>query len=161
MPTFDVVSKVDHAEVDNAVHQAHREISQRFDFKGTNASIERSEEGITLQASSADRVDAVRAVLVEKLTKRKVSPRVLDAGKMEPAAGGSFRQLVTIKEGLTSELAKQVVKEIKDAKMKVQASIQGDLVRVSGKKRDDLQAAIALLKEKEHDRPLQYVNFRD
>jgi len=161
MPTFDVVSKVDLAEVDNAVHQAQREVGQRFDFKGTNAHLVRSDEGITIQASTADRVDAARGVLVEKLTKRSVSPRVLDPGKMENAAGGSFRQLVRIKEGLTQELAKAIVKQIKDAKMKVQASIQGDLVRVSGKKRDDLQAAIALLKESDHDRPLQYVNFRD
>ncbi len=161
MPSFDVVSKLDHHEMDNAVDQARRETTQRYDFKGTETSIEKTEEGIVIRSNSEGRVDAARDVLESKAVKRKVSLKALDAQKPQPAGGQMWRQLIKLKEGVEKEKAKEIVKAIKDAKMKVQASIQGDLVRVNGKKRDDLQEAINLLKEKDFDLPLQYINFRD
>jgi len=161
MPSFDVVSKLDHHEVDNAVDQARREIVQRYDFKGTESSIEKTEEGLVLRSNSEGRVDAVRDVLESKLLKRKISLKSLDVQKAQPAGGQMWRQLIKLKEGVAQDKAKEIVKAIKDSKMKVQAAIQGDAVRVTGKKRDDLQEAIALLKEKDFDLPLQFTNFRD
>lgn len=161
MPSFDVVSKLDHHEVDNAVDQARRETTQRYDFKGTETSIEKNEEGIVIRSNSEGRVDAARDVLESKAVKRKVSLKALDAQEAQPAGGQMWRQLIKLKEGVEKEKAKEIVKAIKEAKLKVQASIQGDLVRVNGKKRDDLQEAIVLLKEKDFDLPLQYINFRD
>lgn len=161
MPTFDVVSKLDHHEVDNAVDQARREISTRFDFKNSSAEIEKSGEGITLRGDSHGRVDAVLKVLNDKVAKRNLSIKVLDPQTPQPAGGQMWRQLIKLKEGVDIETAKQIVKLIKDEKFKVQASIQGDLVRVSGKKRDDLQQVIAFLKGQDFRTPLQYVNFRD
>lgn len=161
MPTFDIVSKIDQQEIENALNNAKKEIATRFDFKDTGTVIEREGEGIRIRADSAGRVDQARAVFEDKLTKRNVSIRVLDAQKVEPAGGMTHRQLIKLKEGLSQEKAKELVKLLKETKLKVQASIQGDLVRVSGKKKDDLQEAIAFLRGQDLGQPLQYVNFRD
>lgn len=161
MPTFDVVSKLEHHEIDNAVNQAQKEVATRYDFRDTGTEITRGEDGIRIAGNSQQRVDAARAVLEEKLAKRRVALTSLDPQAMVPGGGGIFRQLVKLKEGLTPEKAKEVVRTIKDSKLKVQGSIQGDLVRVSGKKKDDLQEAIAFLRSKDFEQPLQYVNFRD
>jgi cyclic-di-GMP-binding protein len=161
MPSFDVVSEIDKHELDNAIQQAKREIENRFDFKGTESSIEKTEEGVVLRASSEGRVDAVYGVLEDKVLKRKLSLKILDAQKSQPAGGQMHRQLVKLREGVSTEKAKEIVKAIKDSKLKVQASIQGDCVRVTGKKRDDLQEAIAMLRDRDFDLPLQFKNFRD
>jgi len=161
MPSFDVVSKTDQHEVENALNQASKEIAQRYDFKGTDTTIERTDEGIVLRANSEGRLDAARDVLESKMVRRQVSLKSLDAEEPQKAGGQMWRQLIKLKEGVSKEKAKDIVKAIKDGKFKVQASIQGDSVRVSGKKRDDLQATIAFLKEQDFDLPLQYVNFRD
>jgi cyclic-di-GMP-binding protein len=161
MPSFDVVSKVDQHELTNALDQAKREIGSRFDFKGADASIEQTEEGLVLKANSEGRVDAIRQVLEDKIVKRKLSLKILDAQKVQPAGGMTYRQLLKLRDGVSTEKAKEIVKAIKDSKSKVQAAIQGDLVRVTGKKRDELQEIIALLKSKDLDLPLQFVNFRD
>ena len=161
MPTFDVVSELDHHEVDNAVDQANRELAQRYDFKGTESSIEKTEEGLVIRSNSEGRLDAARDVLESKLVKRKVSLKSLDPQTAQPAGGKTWRQLIKLKEGIEKDKAKEIVKVIKDAKNKVQGSIQGDVVRVSGKKRDDLQECIAMLKEQDFDLPLKYKNFRD
>lgn len=162
MPSFDVVSQVDEQEVRNAVDQAARELSTRFDFKNTNSSIELKEMSIEMNSSSADRLTAVRQVLEEKLVKRKVSLKSLDYGKVEDAAGGTVRQTVKIVAGISSDKAKAVNKAIKDLGLKgVQSQTQGEQVRVTGKKRDDLQAVITHLKEADLEIPLQFENFRD
>lgn len=161
MPSFDIVSEIDKHELDNAIQQTRREIETRFDFKGTEATIEQTDEGIVLRANSEGRVDGIYSVLEDKILRRKLSLKILDKQKVQPAGGQMFRQLVKLREGIATEKAKEIVKIIKDSKMKVQASIQGEAVRVTGKKRDDLQAAIALLKEKDLELPLQYKNFRD
>lgn len=164
MPTFDVVSEIDMQEVKNAVDQAQREITNRFDFKGTNSSIELDDKGmvLTLETASEDRLFALRQVLDEKLVKRQVSLKCLDEGKVEDAAGGRARQKITLKQGISADAAKKINILIKDMKLKgVQSSTQGDQVRVSGKKRDHLQDVIAALKETEMDLPLQFQNFRD
>ena len=161
MASFDVVSKVDHHELDNALDQTKRELAQRYDFKGTETSIERNEEGIILRSNSEGRIDGARDVLESKVVRRKLSIKILDPQQAQPAGGKQWRQVVKLKEGVAKDIAKEIVKEIKDGKTKVQASIQGDCVRVTGKKRDDLQNVIAMLKEKEFDVPLQFENFRD
>jgi len=161
MASFDVVSKLEMHEVENAVQQAKKEVGQRYDFRGTNASIEKSDAGITIKADGEGRVEAALSVLRDKLVKRKVPLLALDPQPVEPGAGKGYRQLVKLKQGVEKDKAKEIVKVIKASKMKVQASIQGDLVRVTGKKRDDLQAAISLLKESDLGLPLQYENFRD
>jgi uncharacterized protein YajQ (UPF0234 family) len=161
MPSFDVVSKVDWSEIQNALDQASREVSQRFDFKDTDTSLEKTEEGIVVRAASEDRARAAVGVLQEKLVRRKVSLKHTDVGEPTPGPKGSARLLIKIKEGVEQDAAKAILKLIKDEKLKVQASIQGDLVRVSGKKRDDLQGVIALLRAKDLGIELQYVNFRD
>lgn len=160
MPSFDVVSKLDRHEVDNAVEQARREVSTRFDFKDTGTVIEKTAEGIVLRSSTEGRLAAALGVLEDKLVKRKVSLKALDPQK-PVQSGQSWRQLVKLKEGVDLERAREIVKTIKDAKFKVQAAIQGDLVRVSGKKRDDLQQVIALLRTRDFGLPLQFVNFRE
>lgn len=160
MPSFDVVSEVNMQEVRNAVDQANREISTRFDFKGSDARVEQTEDTLTLHASSEFQVDQVMDVLLNKLAKRGVDIACLDKGKVE-VAGAKARQSVTLRQGINAELAKKIVKLIKDSKIKVQVSIQGEQVRVSGKKRDDLQETIALLRQTKLDLPLQYTNFRD
>lgn len=162
MPSFDVVSKVDWAEVKNALDQATRELAQRFDFKGTNAQIERNDEGVVLQANSEDRVRAALDVFEQKLVRRKVSLKHLEKKDPEPGPKGSSRQRVLIKEGIETDKAKEIVKLVKGSKLKVQAAIQDKGVRVSGKKRDDLQSVIQLLKgADELGLDLQFQNFRD
>lgn len=161
MPSFDVVSKLDQHEVDNARNQASKEIAQRYDFKGTDTTIDQTDEGIVIRSNSEGRLDAARDVLETKMVRRQVSLKSLDPQQPQQAGGNTWRQLIKLKEGVSTEKAKEIVKAIKDSKLKVQASIQGDAVRVSGKKRDDLQSTIALLKEKDFDLPLQFVNFRD
>jgi uncharacterized protein YajQ (UPF0234 family) len=162
MPSFDIVSQVDMQEVRNAVDQAARELSQRYDFKGTGSSVELSGDTIEMRSASEDRINAVRQVLEEKLVKRKVSLKSIDHGKVEDAAGGTVRQVSALKAGISSDKAKEVNKAIKDLGLKgIQSQTQGDQVRVTGKKRDDLQAVIAALKEKDLDIPLQFENFRD
>ncbi len=162
MPTFDVVSEVDQQEIRNAVDQAGREVANRFDFKNTNSSVELEEEAITLRSSTEDRLIALRQVLEEKLVKRKVSLKVLDYGKVEEASGATVRQEVKLVAGISSDKAKELNKFIKALGLKgVQSQTQGEQLRVSGKKRDDLQAVIAALKDEDFGIPLQYQNFRD
>ncbi len=164
MPTFDIVSEINMQEVKNAVDQASREISTRFDFKDTNSSIDLDEKGmlLTLETASEDRMIALRQLLDEKLIKRSVSLKTLDPGKVEEASGGRARLKITLKAGVSSDMAKKINTAIKDMKLKgVQSQTQGDQVRVTGKKRDELQAVIASLKEAELDLPLQFQNFRD
>lgn len=161
MPTFDVVSKIEQHELENALKQAQKEVETRFDFKGAGAEIERTTDGIVLKANNDGRVAALFQVLTEKVVRRNLSPKILDPQPPAPAGGSTWRQLVKLREGVEKEKAKEVVRVIKDSKLKVQAAIQGDLVRVTGKKRDDLQEAIAFLRGHEFDMPLQFVNFRD
>jgi uncharacterized protein YajQ (UPF0234 family) len=161
MPSFDVVSKLEHHEVDNALDQARREVAQRFDFKDTQTEIEKTKEGIVIRSSSEGRCTAAYDVLAEKMVKRKVSLKALKPGEPKPAGGSTFRMVVELKEGIDQDTARKIVKLLKDSKTKVQAAIQGDVVRVSHKKRDALQEAIALLKKEEFDLPLQFQNFRD
>ncbi|MBL8602015.1 MAG: YajQ family cyclic di-GMP-binding protein [Myxococcales bacterium] len=161
MATFDVVSKVNQAEVDNALLQTSKEIGTRFDFRDTSASCERTSEGIALEANSEGRVEAILEVLKGKLVKRGVSLKHVDPQKAVPGGKGLFRQLVKIKEGIDRENARKVIEVIKGSKIKVQAAIHEDTVRVSGKNRDDLQAAIALLRQQELPFEMQYVNFRE
>ena len=160
MPSFDVVSEVDHHEVANAVDQANREVGTRFDFKGSDSSFELKENVITMRTGSEFQLEQMLDVLHSKLSKRGIDLECVEAGEPEIMAKTATRD-VTIREGIDTELARKIVKRIKEAKMKVQASIQGDQVRVTGKKRDDLQTAIAFLKEAELGLPLQFKNFRD
>jgi uncharacterized protein YajQ (UPF0234 family) len=161
MPSFDIVSKTDLAEVDNALDGIRREIAQRFDFKGSKCTIERKENDITLLADDEPKLKQMQDLMKVYFTRRNVDPKALDFKTQERAAGDAVRQVVTIKQGIDREVAKTLIKEIKDSKMKAQVSIQGDELRVSGKKRDDLQEAIALVKKLDVELPLQYVNFRD
>jgi hypothetical protein len=161
MPSFDVVSKVQQNEVDNAFNQAEREIVQRFDFKDTQTELERTPEAITIRSSSEDRAKAALTVLQDKLVKRKVSLRFFDPGKPEKTSKGGARIVVKIKEGIEVEKARAIVQAIKDAKLKVQAGIQESQVRVNGKNRDDLQAAIQALRARDFGIELQFVNMRD
>ncbi|RIK06696.1 MAG: YajQ family cyclic di-GMP-binding protein [Acidobacteria bacterium] len=159
-PSFDVVSELDMQEVRNAVQQASKEIQTRFDFKGTGTSIELKDEAIEVRSGTDQRLNAAVQVLEEKLVKRKVSLKALDKGKLEDAAGGTYRQEIKLNQGVPTEKAKEMVKLIKGMKLKVQAAIQGDSLRVSGKKKDDLQAVMAALKEKDFGIPLQFTNYR-
>jgi len=162
VPTFDVVSEVDMQELRNAVDQASREISTRYDFKGTDSSIELGDKAIELHTESEHRLAALTQVLEEKLVKRKVSLKSLEYGKVEDAAKGTVRQTVKINVGINQEKAKAIGKFIKElGKKGVSHQIQGDQLRVSGKKRDDLQDTIAALREHDFGIPLQFVNFRD
>jgi uncharacterized protein YajQ (UPF0234 family) len=162
MPTFDVVSALDMQEVRNAVDQARREVSTRFDFKGTDSTIDLDDQSITLHTSTEDRLTALRIVLEEKLVKRKVSLKALDYGKIEEASGGRARQKVALQAGISTDKAKAINSFLKNLGMKgVQSQTQGDQVRVSGKKRDDLQSAIAALRDGDFGIPLQFENFRD
>ena len=162
MPTFDVVSEVDRQEVRNAVDQAQREIANRFDFKNTNSSIEQNELVLTLRTVSEDRLVALRTVVEEKLVKRGVSLKGLDCGKVEEATQNTVRQVVTITVGISGEKAREINRMIKEKGPKgVSSQTQGDAVRVNGKKRDDLQAVITLLKGADLGIPLQFNNFRD
>ena len=161
MPSFDIISQVNQVEVRNAIDQANKELSTRFDFKGSNARAELADKALSLYADDDFKMKQVIDIVAGKLTKRGVDIRALKYGEIEKVAGNKVKQVVTIRVGVDQELAKKIVKLIKDAKMKVQASIQGDTVRVSGAKRDDLQAAIALVRKSITDFPLQYENFRD
>jgi uncharacterized protein YajQ (UPF0234 family) len=160
MPSFDIVSEVDWHEVDNAVDQANREIGNRYDFKGSAARVERSEAVVTVHADNEFQVRQAADILHNKLAKRGVELGALDSAEPEEA-GGKARQVITVRSGIEPDLARRIVKMIKAGKIKVQASIQGEQVRVSGKKRDDLQAVIAMLKESDIGLPLQFTNFRD
>jgi uncharacterized protein YajQ (UPF0234 family) len=161
MPAFDIVSKTDLAEVDNALANMTREMSQRYDFKNSKAKIERKEAEITIDADDELKLKQMHELLQGHLARRKINAGVLDYKSMEKAAGQAVRQKVVIRQGIDRELAKRLVKEIKDGKFKVQVSVQGDELRVSGKKRDDLQAVIQHVKGLSVEQPLQYVNFRD
>jgi uncharacterized protein YajQ (UPF0234 family) len=161
MPSFDVVSKVDWHEIDNALGQATKEISQRFDFKDTKTTIELKEQAFQIESADEAKLKAAIEVLEGKLAKRKVPLGALDRGTIEKASAGRARQTIKVRSGLETDTARAIAKHIKDSKMKVQAAIQGDTVRVTGKKRDDLQEAIALLREMKSAQPLQFENFRD
>ncbi|MDA8232572.1 MAG: YajQ family cyclic di-GMP-binding protein [Magnetospirillum sp.] len=161
MPSFDIVSKTDMAEVDNALAGIAREIGQRFDFKGSQCSVERKDQTITVVADDQTKLDQMHELLKVYFTRRKVDPKALDFQAVQKASGDTLRQEVIVKQGIDKDVAKVLVKEIKDSKIKVQVAIQGDELRVSGKKRDDLQEAIALVKKLDVDLPLQLVNFRD
>ncbi|MEZ7972245.1 MAG: YajQ family cyclic di-GMP-binding protein [Pseudomonadales bacterium] len=160
MPSFDVVSEVDFHEVTNAVDQANRELKVRFDFRGVDARFERKEDTVRITAEADIQLDQMIDILRTKLVKRSIDPRVMDIGDQEHV-GKLLHKNIKIQEGIESLLAKKVVKMIKDKKMKVQAAIQGEKVRVTAKKRDDLQQVMSMLKEEEIDTPLQYNNFRD
>ena len=161
MPSFDIVSEVNKVELKNAVDQANKEISNRFDFKGSDARIEQAELVLTLYADDDFKLKQVTDILTGKLTKRGVDIRALKPGSVEKISGNKVKQAVTVRVGIDQDLAKKIVKLVKDSRMKVQASIQGEAVRVSGAKRDDLQAAIALVRKSITDFPVQFGNFRD
>ncbi len=161
MPSFDIVSEVNQVELRNAIEQSNKEIANRFDFKGSDARIEQGEDTLTLFADDEFKLGQVHDILTAKLAKRNVDVRYLDRGEIEKVSGNKVKQVVTVKEGVAGELAKKIVKAIKDSKLKVQASIQGEAVRVSGAKRDVLQEAIALVRKSVTDVPLQFNNFRD
>lgn len=162
--SFDVVSEVDLQEVRNAVDQASREISQRYDFKGTDSSVELAEDGgatvLRLHSSTEQKVKDTLKVVEEKLVKRKIALKALEHGKIEQAAGGTARQTLTLNQGISTDKGKEIVKYVKDMKVKAQGSVQGDQVRISAKSRDTLQDIIAALKERDFGIPLQFTNYR-
>ena len=158
--SFDVVSKTDPQEIANAVQQARKELQTRFDFKGSKSEIELSGEEIKLTSDDEQKLKSVRDILEDKMVKRKVSLKALDYQTMDDSALSTVKQTVKIVQGIESEKAKAIVKTLKDAKLKVQASIQGDQVRVAGKNKDDLQKAISMLREKDFGLPLQFTNYR-
>jgi hypothetical protein len=161
MPSFDIVSKVDMQEVDNAVNQAIKEIGQRYDFKGSKSEISMEKEAVKVLADDDYKLKAVIDVLQSKFVKRNISIKFLDYGKVEQASGGMVRQLITIKQGVSKEKGKEIIAAIKESKIKVQAQIQDDQVRVTGKNRDDLQETIQLLKGKDLEIEMQFTNFRE
>ena len=161
MPSFDVVCEANMVEVKNAVEQANKEISTRFDFKGSDARVELKELEITAYADDNFKLSQVRDVLWSKCAKRQLDVRFLDSGDIQKIGGDKVKQVITVRKGVASDDAKRIVRIIKDSKLKVQASIQGESLRVNGAKRDDLQSAIALLKKEVQDLPLDYNNFRD
>lgn len=161
MPSFDIVSKVDMQEVDNAVNQAVKEIGQRYDFKGAKCEVTFEKDSIKVLADDDFRLKAIVDILQSKFIKRGISPKALQYGKAESASGGMVRQIISIQQGISKEKGKEVVAVIKDTKLKVQGQIQDDQVRVTGKNRDDLQEAIRTLKGKDLGIELQFVNFRD
>ncbi len=161
MPSFDVVSEVDKQELKNAVDQTNKEVSTRFDFKGSDARVEQKEFVLTVYADDDFKLDQVKDVLNNKLVKRGIDIRTVDAGTIEKVSGGKVKQEVTIKVGVSTELAKKIIRLLKDSKLKVQSAIQGETVRVSGAKRDVLQDAIALLRKDITELPLQFNNFRE
>ena len=161
MPSFDIVSEANQVEVRNAVDQANKEITTRFDFKGSDACVEQKEHELTAYADSDFQLGQVRDVLTNKMAKRNVDVRFLDLGKIEKIGGDKVKQVIKVKNGIETDAAKKIQRIIKDSKIKVQASIQGESVRVQGAKRDDLQATITLLKKEVTDLPLEFNNFRD
>lgn len=158
--SFDIVSNIDMQEMDNAVNQAVKEMTSRFDFKGSKSSIELGEKDLTLASDDEFKLKSVLDILESKMIKRGISLKSLDFGKIEPASGGTVRQVVKLKQGIDQDNAKKIVKLIKDSKIKVQASVQGDSVRVSGKSRDDLQEVIQLLRGADLPLDLQFTNYR-
>ncbi|QOJ21521.1 MAG: YajQ family cyclic di-GMP-binding protein [Gammaproteobacteria bacterium] len=161
MPSFDIVSEVDKQEVRNAVDQVNKEVGARFDFKGSDARVEQSDYQLTVFADDEFKLEQILDILRTRLTKRNVDVRCLDKGQVEKISGNKVKQLVTVKIGLETELAKKIIKQIKDSKLKAQASIQGDMVRVAGAKKDVLQEVIQLIKKSIDNFPLQFQNFRD
>lgn len=161
MPSFDIVSRVEMEEVDNALAGVSREIAQRFDFKGSQSSVKHEEAVLTIVADDALKLKQMHELLKGHLTRRKVEAGALEFKEPEKAAGNTLRQTVTLRHGIDRELAKKLVQGLKDSKLKVQAAIQGDELRISGKKRDDLQAAIAHIRGLKLEQPLQFVNFRE
>ncbi|MGH8272135.1 MAG: YajQ family cyclic di-GMP-binding protein [Gammaproteobacteria bacterium] len=161
MPSFDIVSEVNQVEVHNAVDQSNKEITNRFDFKGSDARVEPGQNLLTAYADDEFKLGQVRDVLTGKLAKRGIDVRCLEPGKIEKISGNKVKQEIKVREGIEVDRGKKIVKLIKDSKLKVQASIQGDAVRISGAKKDTLQDAIALVRKTVADFPLQYKNFRD
>ena len=161
MPSFDIVSRIDLAEVDNAVAGMTREIATRFDFKGSKCTIGRQEGVLTVVADDELKLKQMHELLRVHLTRRKVDPAVLELKPPEKASGNTLKQVIVLRQGVDADLARQLIREIKDSKLKVQVSHQGDELRVTGKKRDDLQAAIAVARGLKIEQPLQYLNFRD
>ncbi len=161
MPSFDIVSRVDLAEVDNGIAGITREIGTRFDFKGSKCTIERKEGEITLLADDDLKLKQMHELLKVHLTRRKVDPGALEFKTPEKASGNTMRQTIALRQGVGTDLARQLIREVKDSKLKVQVAVQGTEIRVTAKKRDDLQAAIALIRGLKLDQPLQYLNFRE
>ncbi len=161
MPSFDIVSEVDKQEVRNAVDQTNKEVTNRFDFKGSDARVEQADYVLTVFADTDFQLDQVQDILSQKLSKRGVDVKCLDIGKPEGVSGNKVKRSVTVKTGVETELAKKIVKLVKDSKLKVHASIQGETVSVTGAKRDVLQETISLVKKSITDFPLQFQNFRD
>ena len=161
MPSFDIVSEVDKQEVRNAVDQVNKEVGTRFDFKGSDAHVEQADYMLTIFADDEFKLGQVLDILMARLAKRSVDVRCLDRGQIDKISGNKVKQQVTVKTGVESELAKKIIRMIKDSKLKVQGSIQGEAVRISGAKRDTLQEAIQLVKKSVTDFPLQFQNFRD
>jgi cyclic-di-GMP-binding protein len=161
MPSFDIVSEADQVEVNNAIDQTNKEVSTRFDFKGSDARVEHKDKVLTLHADDDFKLSQVTDILTGKLTKRGVDIRSLKYGDVEKVSGNKVKQTITVRTGVEQELSKKIVRILKDSKLKVQGSIQGDAVRVSSAKRDELQSAIALVKKSITDFPLQFNNFRD
>jgi uncharacterized protein YajQ (UPF0234 family) len=161
MPSFDIVSEADQVEINNAIDQTNKEVSTRFDFKGSDARVEVKEKVLTLHADDDFKLKQVTDILTGRLTKRGVDIRSLKYGDVEKVSGNKVKQIITVRTGVEQELSKKIVKILKDSKLKVQGSIQGDAVRVSSAKRDELQNAIALVKKSITDFPLQFNNFRD
>ena len=161
MPSFDIVSKIDMQEVENAVNQARKELSTRYDFRGSKSRIDWDKEKINIVADDDFKMRQLIDMLKEKAVRRSIDARALDVGKSEEGLGGLMKCEIKLKQGVPVETAREMIKEIKASKMKVQAQIQDDQLRVTGKKRDDLQEAIALIKSKSYDLPLQFINFRE
>ncbi len=161
MPSFDVVSELTQHEIDNAVQQTQKEVGTRFDFRDTETSVERTADGILLKANSLNRVEAAFTVLREKCAKRNISQRSLDPQAPEAGSKGAYRQLVKLKQGISKEKAKELIGFIKEGKFKVQAAIQGEQLRITGKKKDELQEVIHALRAKDFEVDLQFTNFRD
>ncbi|MDA1116746.1 MAG: YajQ family cyclic di-GMP-binding protein [Proteobacteria bacterium] len=161
MPSFDIVSQVNQQEVKNALEQANKEIQNRYDFKGSDARIEQNELALTVFADDEFKLGQVMDVLRQRMAKRNIDVRCLELGAVERISGDKAKRLVTVKTGIAQDKAKEIQKLVKDAKLKVQPSIQGDAVRISGAKKDDLQAAIQLVRQAVTDLPLQFINFRD
>jgi uncharacterized protein YajQ (UPF0234 family) len=161
MPSFDIVSRIDLAEVDNALAGMTREIATRFDFKGSKSSIERKDGALTVLADDDLKLKQMHELLKVHMTRRKVEPGALDYKPPEKASGNTLRQTIALRQGVGADLARQLVREVKDSKLKVQVSIQGDELRVTGKKRDDLQGAITVIRGLKLEQPLQYLNFRE
>ena len=161
MPNFDIVSEVNQVELKNAIDQTNKEISNRFDFKGSDARVELADKTLTVFADDDFKIAQVYDVLIPKMAKRNVDVRSLQRGKSEKIGGDKMKQVITVKVGVDQELGKKIQKMVRDSKLKVQASIQGDAVRISGAKRDDLQQVITMMKKNVTDYPLQFANFRD